>query len=675
MQAKQIQFVKGIGPKRAELFSKLGVFTDKDLLEFYPRDYEDWNTYTDIADLEIDKISIIKASLIKSVSEHRISGGKVLYKALVQDDSGTLGITFFNNPYIPRLLKADGCYYFRGKVSGRIGAKEMTSPEFFEESKFPGVNPIYPLTKGLSSKQINTSVKNCFSYLKDEKDFLSEEFLVENNLCSRRLALRCIHFPKTLEEVELARRRLIFEEFFVLQLGMRRIREKSKTYTSHVIEHSHFSDFKKILPFNMTNAQLSAVDKCISSMSINEPMNVLLQGDVGSGKTAVAAALAHTCIKNGLQCAMMAPTEILASQHFASLSNLLLDCGITVALLTGSTTAKNKRITYEKLANGEIDLIVGTHALISEGVEFKNLGFVIADEQHRFGVKQRSALAQKGKSPHVLVMSATPIPRTLALMIYGDLDLVVLDELPIGRQKIETYLINSEKRIRAFNYIKQHIEKGQQAYIICPLVEQGESERASIESYYEYLTGYFPKEMVGVLHGKMKPKEKDEVMQKFSNNETKILLSTTVVEVGVDVPNAVIMLIENAEMYGLSQLHQLRGRVGRGEHKSTCILLTDAQNEEVINRMKLMCKTTDGFKIADEDLKLRGPGDFFGKKQHGLPSLKIADMASDMDILREANVSCTKIMQSDFDIEKHPLLLKRVKDLFLAVGNENNVVI
>lgn len=670
-KARSIQYIKGIGPKKAELFANLGIFTDLDLLRYYPRNYEDWTKPVDICDTIENEMNVIKATVTSAVSEIRTKGGHYICKGVAEDETGLVTLTFFNNKFIPRMIHRDTSYFFKGKITRQMGGKEMLSPEFFTIEKSPKVVPIYRLCSGISSNQISQSVKNVLANITEIKDSLPESIRKKYKLCGLLEAIKKIHFPQAMGDIDIAKKRLIFEEFLVLQLGMRKIKKASKIYTAHQIKENYSKDFEKLLPFELTNAQKNAIEKCLLTMTGKEAMNVLLQGDVGSGKTAVAASLCHSCAKNFFQCAMMAPTEILATQHFHSLSELLRPVGIRVELLTGSLNPKRKKEVHEMVEKGEIDVLVGTHALISKSVKFKNLGFVITDEQHRFGVKQRAALAEKGTNPHTLVMSATPIPRTLALMIYGDLDLVVLDELPKGRQKIETYTINSQIRIRAFNYIKKHIEEGRQAYIICPLIEQGESERASIESYYEYLKGYFKEDEIAVLHGKMKNQDKDLVMESFAKNKKKILLATTVVEVGVDVPNAVIMLIENAEMYGLSQLHQLRGRVGRGQHKSTCILLTDAQNEESVTRMRLLCSSTDGFKIADADLKLRGPGDFFGKKQHGLPELKIADMASDIEILREAQLCCEEI---ENDLDNHPELLQEVRRLFQNSQNENEQV-
>ena len=479
-----------------------------------------------------------------------------------------------------------------------------------------------------------------------------------------------------MESKEIAKKRLVFEELFTLQLGLLELKYRKKQETSLPPFIDYSNEFFQLLPFAPTGAQKRAISEAMADMTNpknRKPMSRLVQGDVGSGKTAVAAALCYSVIKNGVQAALMAPTEILAQQHHASISNILKDTGISVGLLTGSVTPAKKRKLLEQLQDGSIKMVIGTHALISETVAFQNLGLVITDEQHRFGVAQRSLLAEKGNHPHMLVMSATPIPRTLALIIYGDLDISVLDELPPGRQTIETYAISSRKRARALQYIRTHLDAGQQAYIICPLVEESTNDMASVVQYANALqTETFPDKVIGILHGKMKPKEKDTVMTAFAKGEIDVLVSTTVVEVGVDVPNAVIILIENAERYGLSQLHQLRGRVGRGTMKSTCILVSDAQNEEAVARLKILCSTSDGFRIADEDLRLRGPGDFFGEKQHGLPDLKIANMAEDMEVLKEAQSAARHVLSCDPKLEQpeHRGLKGQVKRLFSVFGGQ-----
>ena len=568
-------------------------------------------------------------------------------------------------------------YIFYGKVSGTLLRKEMSVPEFYPVSSAPSVCPIYHQTEGLSTRMIRNAVKHALALLPEQvKDPIPYSIRMQHHLCELRYALEQIHFPDSMESKEIAKKRLVFEELFTLQLGLLELKYRKKQETSLPPFIDYSNEFFQLLPFAPTGAQKRAISEAMADMTNpknRKPMSRLVQGDVGSGKTAVAAALCYSVIKNGVQAALMAPTEILAQQHHASISNILKDTGISVGLLTGSVTPAKKRKLLEQLQDGSIQMVIGTHALISETVAFQNLGLVITDEQHRFGVAQRSLLAEKGNHPHMLVMSATPIPRTLALIIYGDLDISVLDELPPGRQTIETYAISSRKRARALQYIRTHLDAGQQAYIICPLVEESTNDMASVVQYANALqTETFPDKVIGILHGKMKPKEKDTVMTAFAKGEIDVLVSTTVVEVGVDVPNAVIILIENAERYGLSQLHQLRGRVGRGTMKSTCILVSDAQNEEAVARLKILCSTSDGFRIADEDLRLRGPGDFFGEKQHGLPDLKIANMAEDMEVLKEAQSAARHVLSCDPKLEQpeHRGLKGQVKRLFSVFGGQ-----
>lgn len=673
---KKIQELPGIGPKKAPLFGKLGAPTVGDLLRLYPRAYEDWSQTTAIADAVPGEVAVIKGTVLSTPSQQRIKGGKLLFKTSVSDDSSAMTLTFFNNKYIPSLLKQGETYVFRGKVTGSLFRKEMVSPEFLPAVKAHAILPIYPATQGLPSRAISTAVEKALLLLpKTMDDPLPSSLRSKYQLCHLSFALEKIHFPKSQEELEIARKRLIFEEFLVLQLGLMQIKNGRKEENLHVLTQGFPKDFLSLLPFQLTGAQRRAIEESVQDMEGPYPMNRLVQGDVGSGKTAVAAALCWAVVKEGMQAAMMAPTEILAAQHYASLSAMLEPAGVKTALLTGSLKQSEKKKIYAALEAGEIQLIIGTHALISEGVTFTNLGLVITDEQHRFGVGQRSALAQKGSSPHLLVMSATPIPRTLALMIYGDLDISVLDELPPGRQKIETYLIDPPKRQRAFAFIQKHLDEGRQGYMICPLIEEDESGMESVTEYAQTVQAAFPRYKVGILHGKMKPKEKEEVMEKFSAGEYALLVSTTVVEVGVDVPNAVIMLIENAERYGLSQLHQLRGRVGRGKYASTCILVTASHSEETIKRLKLFRDTSDGFKIADADLKLRGPGDFFGSRQHGLPQMKIADLSNDLEILKSAQQSAREILDRDgLSSPECKLLRGEVKRLFSKNGNDTVVL-
>lgn len=647
---RDIATLKGVGEKRGVLYRRLGAPTVGDLLRLYPREYEDWSQILPIAQAEPGELVVISATVAVSPQEQRLKGGKLLYKVLVTDGESDLTLTFFNNKYIPSLLKQGELYLFRGKVSGGYRRKEMAAPAFLPGNRQPALLPVYPATQGLSSRLISNAMALALKLLPPEmQDPLPSPLRQEHKLCHLSYALENIHFPKGEEELTTAKRRLVFEEFLLLQLGMLEIRQGRKEANLHPMPKAFPTGFTQLLPFSLTGAQHRAIAQAFEDMGGENPMNRLIQGDVGSGKTAVAAALCYGVAKEGMQAALMAPTEILATQHYASLAPLLAPAGITCALLTGGVKGAKRKALAASLAQGETQLVIGTHALISDYVEFQNLGLVITDEQHRFGVNQRSKLAKKGASPHLLVMSATPIPRTLALMIYGDLDISILDELPPGRQKIETYLISSEKRHRAFGFVQQHLEQGRQGYLICPLIDQDESELASVQTYFDTVKTAFPQATVAMLHGKMKGGEKERVMGAFSQGEIQLLVATTVVEVGVDVPNAVIMLIENAERYGLSQLHQLRGRIGRGVHKSTCILVTDARNEETITRLKLFRNTSDGFQIADADLRLRGPGDFFGQRQHGLPQLKIADMTSDLEPLRAAQ-QCAK------DIFNHALL-------------------
>ncbi len=572
-----------------------------------------------------------------------------LFKFRASDGENLMDITIFNSKYQAEKIKIGKEYLFYGKVDKKGRLYEMSAPEIEYADNNERIRPIYSQTAGLSTKIIE---KTLAQILNDKEfaltDILPQALREKYKLCSIKYALKNIHFPQSDDALKTARKRLVFDELFIFQIAMKKLRHRVKRDTSAVIKQNYSSEFFNMLPFKPTNAQIRAVNDCINDMSCPNPMSRLLQGDVGSGKTAVAAAICYNAAKNGFQSALMAPTEILAVQHYDSLSQLLTPAGIKTALLTGSTTAADKRDIRQGLADGSIQFVVGTHALLQENVIFKALGLVVTDEQHRFGVSQRACLAGKGINPHLLVMSATPIPRTLALIIYGDLDISVLDELPPGRQIIETYRIDSGKRQRAYNFIKKHIDMGRQAYIVCPLVEQNQSELTAATVYADEISQkYFTNYNVGLLYGKMKPSQKEAVMKDFADGKIQLLVSTTVIEVGIDVPNAVIMLIENAERFGLSQLHQLRGRVGRGKYKSYCILVSDAKGDIAKKRLNVMCATNNGFIIADEDLKLRGPGDFFGSRQHGLPNLNIADLHGDMDILKLAQDAAAQLLEND----------------------------
>lgn len=665
---ENIRTLKGVGERRAQLFQKLGVPSVGALLRLYPRAYEDLSHPCTVRSAPVGTPCAVRAYVTESPKGTRIHGGMTLYKAKADDGESEFTLTFFNNPYVTNLLKEGETYIFYGKVTANFLKHEMTAPEFFPADSCSSIRPIFRQTQGLSSRIIGNAVQEALRLLPETMhDPIPEPIRMKYSLCELRCAMENIHFPSDLEAASVARRRLIFEELLILQLGLFFMKSRNVKESQFRLQTDFTREFFALLPYVPTEAQKRAVREAMADMMSGRTMNRLIQGDVGSGKTAVAAALCYSAIKGGMQAALMVPTEILARQHYNSLCGILESAGVHTALLTGSVSAAQKKEILGELVSGKIGLIIGTHALLSENVEFQKLGLVVTDEQHRFGVAQRAALSAKGNNPHLLVMSATPIPRTLALMIYGDLDLSVLDELPPGRQEIKTYAVTSEKRLRAFGFLKKQISEGRQCYMICPMIEEDQNGMASVEQYAEKLkTEWLPSCSIAVLHGRMKPKEKDEVMKRFTNGEVSVLVSTTVVEVGVDVPNATVMLIENAERYGLSQLHQLRGRVGRGKHQSYCILISDAQNEETTARLNIMCQTNDGFRIADEDLKLRGPGDFFGSRQHGLPVLKIADMAADMECLNQAQQAARSILARDpvLEMPEHRGLRAEVKQLF-----------
>ncbi len=659
-----IQYIKGVGEKRAQLFNKLGIFCVDDLIHFYPRKYIDWNNTVSVKDAPAGENVFIKATMITPVKEYMVRRGMTLYKCNFTDGETTINVTIFNNKYLAKALRTFDDYILYGKLEKTFTHATMSSPQIERVDQNIGILPTYSTTEKLTSKAISKVVKSALEHIDCIPETLNDEILEKYGLCSLDFAIRQIHFPTSQENIEIARKRLIFEELLTLQLGLLKLKSKKKTDNTIKISKDFTDEFYSLLPFTPTNAQRNCIKDCIDDMMSNKTMNRLVQGDVGSGKTAVASGVIYSLVKNGFQAAMMAPTEILATQHYETLSKLFSNSDINI-LLTGSTKAKEKRQIKEALIDGEIDLIVGTHALIQNDVEFKNLGLVITDEQHRFGVEQRANLAMKGNNPHLLVMSATPIPRTLALIIYGDLSISILNELPPGRQEIRTDVVNSSYHQRIYKFIRNAVDNGNQAYIVCSLVEEGESDLLPAKEYAEELANNeFKGYKIGLLHGKMKPKDKDKVMDAFANGDIDILVSTTVVEVGVDVPNATIMLIENAERFGLSQLHQLRGRVGRGKDKSFCILVSDNKGETAKERLSVMKHTSDGFKIADFDLKQRGPGDFFGKRQHGLPNLKIADMLNDMGTLKECQKCAQEMLKDDYNLDKYPTLCKEISNMF-----------
>ena len=665
----------GIGQVRQRALEKLGLRTAEDLLRYFPRDYEDRTKLTTIALAPEGENVCICAMVAETPRLSRIRKGLDITKVKVVDEVNAMTVTFFNQSYVKDALRPGETYIFYGKVEGFGRSRQMNNPVFEKEgsARFTGrIMPVYPLTHGVSNNLLagltQRAVKNCLEYVEES---LPTSLRQEHSLAELRFSYQNIHFPGSFEELELARRRLIFEELFYLSCGLAFLNKRRKTEIGPAFPSRPTADFTALLPFTPTAAQKRAMDEISFDAMTGRPMNRLLQGDVGSGKTVVAAYGAWLAWKSGFQSALMAPTEILAGQHFATLSALLAPAGMRVALLTGSMKAAEKRAVYAALEAGEIDLVIGTHALLSEGVTFSRLGLVVTDEQHRFGVAQRAALAAKAElHPHVLVMSATPIPRTLALIIYGDLDVSVLDELPPGRTPVETYLVGEDKRQRMYNFVRKLVTECRQAYIVCPMVEEGEEATADLKAVTAYAqqlqTEVFPDLRVAFVHGKMKPKEKDAVMAAFAAGETDVLVSTTVIEVGVDVPNAALMIIENAERFGLSQLHQLRGRVGRGRHQSYCVLLSDNKNPETRERMKVMTRTTDGFKISEEDLKARGPGDFFGQRQHGLPQLRVADLAGDMRVLKEAQEAAETILEADPTLTnpENIRILNHVKRLF-----------
>ncbi len=658
---KSIQYLKGVGEKRAQLFAKLGVDSVGALLRYYPRAYADYRDQKRIFDCEIDSTVCVRARIVSPVEERKHRSGITTYRFVAADESGQMTVTLFNQQYLAKRLNFDSTYLFYGKMGGNPFYREMSSPEIHEEN-YAAIHPVYPACEGLSSKAIEKVVQNALdgTYRDPIPEYIRDKY----KLCPLDYALKNIHFPASLQALTIARRRLMFEELFLLQVGLAIRRSVRNEGTKFALARNYTDDFLALLPFTLTAAQSRVINECIADMQSGVRMNRLVQGDVGSGKTAVAAALIYNCAANGYQSALMAPTEILAEQHYSTFRRLF-GGALKVALLTGSLKRSEKERIKQALADGEIDVVVGTHALIVDDVRFKNLALVITDEQHRFGVQQRERLANKGTQPHILVMSATPIPRTLALIIYGDLDISIIDELPAGRRPVESYAVGSALHHRIYNFIKKALDSGRQAYIICPLVEEGESSLTSAEEYYKKLSsGAFRDYKLGLLHGKLSARDKDKVMRDFANGDIQLLVATTVVEVGVDVPNASVLVVENAERFGLSQLHQLRGRIGRGQHKSTCILISDDTSDITRQRLSTLCSTTDGFVIAEADLKARGPGDFLGNRQHGLPELKVADMQSDINAMRIAGEEARALIDADPELKDYPALYDSVNQLF-----------
>lgn len=644
-----ITYLKGVGPKRAELYKKIGVETVEQLVGLYPRDYVDFTVPRTIAQVQPGEVCAFRAFVTRKTAPFSEYARMAIYKAVLSDGTGNITAVFFNAKYTFEKLKENEEYLFYGKITGDLIGLQVSSPLFIGVNE-GGLIPKYPLTAGLTNNMVSQNVKTALTIVK-QGESLPQSIREQYSLLPKADAVQKIHFPKSCGEYTAARRRLVFEELLTLKLGLSMLRSRGRKSSGAPMTDKDMGEFYAALPFELTGAQRRAVEDCISDMKKGHPMNRLLQGDVGSGKTMVAAAAAYFSYLNGFQTLVMAPTEVLAQQHFATFEKILAPLGVRVMLLSGSLTAKQKNEVRKAAAEGGTDVLIGTQALIQRSSEMMKTGLVIVDEQHRFGVAQRSALAEKGADPHILAMSATPIPRTLAMIVYGDLDVSVINEMPKGRIPIKTYAVDSSFRQRIYNFIKKHISEGRQAYIVCPLVEESEnarSEKASAIEYYERLCGgEFSDVPAGLLYGKMKQADKESVMRRFRENELKLLVSTTVIEVGVDVPNANVMLIENAEQFGLSQLHQLRGRVGRGSEQSYCVLMSDNGSEYTRARMDIMVKTNDGFEIARQDLALRGPGNFFGRQQHGLPPLKVADIADDADVLYEVDELAQKLLADD----------------------------
>ncbi len=672
-----VRYLKGVGPKTAERFEKLGILTLSDLLCHYPRRYLDFSKPYSIAEAPADTECVVKAEVFAKPGGRILPGGRRMERITAGDDVSSLEITWFNNPYAAQKLELGQEYYFQGIVTGGMLRRQMVNPQVRTDAqvKSSPFEAVYPQTEGLTSSAIAKCVRQLLPHAELLPDPLPSEMLKKYRLLSKADAVRAIHCPATEEEAFAARRRLIYEELLVLQLGIGRMKNHGAASTGAPMKKADASPFWESLPFSPTGAQRRAVEEILTDMSGETSMNRLLQGDVGSGKTLVAAAAIWACIRAGYQAALLAPTEILASQHAENLNRLLSPFGMRVALLTGGMKAAARRTTLAAIRDDEADLIVGTHAILSEGVAFARLGLAVVDEQHRFGVRQRGLLAEKAANPHLLVMSATPIPRTLGLLMYGDLDISILDELPPGRKPVKTRCITGKKRADLYGFLDREIDSGRQVYIVCPAIEDaGGSGLNAVKSYYEDIAkAYLPDRRVGLMHGKLKPKEKAEVMDDFKSGRLDALVSTTVIEVGVDVPNATVMVIENAERYGLSALHQLRGRVGRGAAESWCFLVSDNASESVQKRLKFLCSTSDGFAVAQYDLETRGPGDFFGSRQHGLPTLQIADLMNDTRTLHAAQSEAVALLAEDPLLERpeHALLARQVEQMFDKAGTMN----
>ena len=671
---KDVKYIKGVGPERVKSLNKLGIYTLEDLITYYPRTYEDRSKVKKMDELENGEEGLVEAICVSRISEIRIRKNMTIYKLIVRDETATCEITWFNMPYLKTKFKIGNRYKFFGKVKRTASKIEMNSP-IFEEAEnsintgkiIPIYPSIYELTQNTLKNIMNNGIKMVYGNLVET---LPEYLLKEYNLIDINKAIKNIHFPENFEEYNKARQRLVFEELLVLQLALLNLKNSYAVDETGIAfnKNVHISDVINTLPFKLTRAQTKVLEEIDSDMESAKPMNRLLQGDVGCGKTAVSIIASYKAVKSGYQVAIMAPTAILAKQHLENFRKMLGQFNINCELLVSGLTKKQKEDILERLKAGEIDILIGTHALLEDNVEFKKLGFVVTDEQHRFGVRQRAKISSKGTNPDVLVMTATPIPRTLALILYGDLDISIINELPPNRQKIDTFAVTQNMEDRVNNFIKTQINEGRQAYIVCPLVEENEEIEAKsvLELAEKYKNQTFKEYKVEYMHGKLKPAEKDAIMEDFKNGEIDILISTTVIEVGVDVPNANIMVIENAERFGLATLHQLRGRVGRGKYKSYCILKYKGKSDVIKQRMEIMTKTNDGFVVSEKDLELRGSGEFFGTKQHGIPEFKIANLFEDIETLKSVQSVAIKIIEEDskLESEKNASLKKQVDNKF-----------